>query len=352
MENDQLRSRRRDPLSSQRVTFQPTTTNARSSNGANLISEFKLKILLKLVKELLFYLVVYSGMTLFVNLSLIYLVFKKNWRLFKQSFNRSVALVYDSVVCYRRFLQLYLHNLTTILYSTDLNELEHLKFTLTNSPDLSDSNDHASDLSDSKDSDTTSSDGSTNPIDLIGSFDFKGSTQLDNQTDLKNSTISTNSTGVDNCTNLKDSNNPIDLIDSTDLKASNDLTGSTDSKSTTDLTGLNDIKSSTDLIDPTGLIDPTDLIGSDRNQIDLKVSNNPIDLIGSISLKAPNDLTGPNDINASTDSKSPTDLTGYTDSKSITDLTSSDLKQVDLKDFNSQTDLKNSTISTDISTQI
>lgn len=92
----------------------------------------KAALLLKLVKEWLFYFLVYSIMTVVVNLNLTYSVIHQNWTLTKTSFNELVSFVRNSVLNYRRFLENYFYKLSLILNSTSPVELENLSFSISN----------------------------------------------------------------------------------------------------------------------------------------------------------------------------------------------------------------------------
>ena len=92
----------------------------------------KAALLLKLVKEWLFYFLVYSIMTVVVNLNLTYSVIHQNWTLTKTSFNEFVSFVRNSVLNYRRFLENYFYKLSLILNSTSPVELENLSFSISN----------------------------------------------------------------------------------------------------------------------------------------------------------------------------------------------------------------------------
>ena len=104
----------------------------RKSDPADAIVNVKMTLLLKLAKEWLFYFVVYSIMTLVVNLSLTYLLISQNWLLLKTSFNELRSFVQTSVLNYRRFFENYFYKLNLVLHSTSPAELENLSFSISN----------------------------------------------------------------------------------------------------------------------------------------------------------------------------------------------------------------------------
>lgn len=101
-----------------------------NSNKKNQILEIKLRNLSNLFQELIFYLIVYTIITLIVNLSLFYLVLKENWTLIKISIYQFLTVFQNIVFNYRRLFDNYFNKLRLILYSTRLDEIEDLNFSL------------------------------------------------------------------------------------------------------------------------------------------------------------------------------------------------------------------------------
>lgn len=107
----------------------------RKRGQTDTIVNVKMTLLLKLAKEWLFYFVVYSIMTLVVNLSLMYMLISQNWRLLKISFVELRSFVQKSVLNYRRFFENYFHKLNLVLNATSPAELENLNFSISNQTD-------------------------------------------------------------------------------------------------------------------------------------------------------------------------------------------------------------------------
>ena len=108
---------------------------ADSKRDQDDIVKTKTTLLLQLGKEWLFYWVVYSLITAFVNLNLTYSVIQQNWALARISFSAIVSFVRSSVLNYQRFLRSYFYKLSLILHSTNPAEIENLNFFLSNDSD-------------------------------------------------------------------------------------------------------------------------------------------------------------------------------------------------------------------------
>lgn len=94
--------------------------------------ELKINSLLKLVKEWTFYFMVFSLMSLVVNVKLFCSLVQDNFNLFKSSINESIIFFKFVLLKYRRFLLNYYQKLTLVLNSNDPSELENLNFSLIN----------------------------------------------------------------------------------------------------------------------------------------------------------------------------------------------------------------------------